>query len=179
MIVAFEEDFILNPNYYAFTWRLDVEVARRNARNLFDPRYMVRLDLLSSIQSPFQILDQNQDQELDQNDQNISHVKLHHTESLILIENNGNGSDYVNLRNHVGNDNIKKDENENGNEFSGNDGEFGHQNTVGFKSDVVQSFHSYHLQSDYANMKKMEEEIKMALNSLNVINSQNRVDNNA
>lgn len=141
---------------------------------------MVRLDLLSSIENQFQILDQNQGQELDQNDGNISHLKFqHHIESVILTESNENGSNYVNLRSHVGNDNLKKDENENGSEFSGNNGEFGHRNTVGFKSDVVQTLHSYHLQSDYANMKKMEDEIKMALDSLNVVNSQNRIDYNS
>jgi hypothetical protein len=137
-IAQFENEFSLNPNYYDLTWRLDVEVARRNARNVLDPRYMLRLDLLSSYEN------QNQFQNLDQ-DQNHS----------------------------------EENENENRNKLSENNDEFSPQNTVGFRGEIEHRIESYHLQSDYANLKKMEEEIQLALNSLNVTNSQNRIDYNS
>jgi hypothetical protein len=139
-IAQFEKEFSRNPNYYDLTWRLDVEVARRNARNVFDPKYMLRLDLLSSHEN------QNQFQNLDQ-DQNH-------------IEENEN-------------------ENEKRNKISENNDEFSQQNTVGFRGEIERKVESYHLQSDFANLKKMEEEIQLALNSLNVTNSQNRIDYNS
>ena len=124
---------------------------------------MIRLDLLSNQQT----LDRNLDQNLDP----------------ILTENNRNRSDYVNLiENNENNGNKKyenKNENKNNEEFSGNFNEFSQGNTVGFRAEKEHTIKSFHLQSDYANLKKMEEEIQSALNSLNSTNSQNRIDYNS
>ena len=70
-------------------------------------------------------------------------------------------------------------ENENNVKFSGNFNEFSQRNTVEFRAEKEHTIHSFHLQSDYANLKKMEEEIQSALNSLNSTNSQNRIDYNS
>ena len=164
-IEAFEEDFLRNSNYYDFTWRLDVEIARRNARNVCDPKYMIRLDLLSRNQSRNQVQGLNPNQ----NQGNLSHLNpQNHSEFLGVIENKENQSSFMHSSGI-------EDENapvENENEFS-------QQNTLGFREDVKQYLEYHHLQSDYANLKKMEEEIQQALNSLNVSNSQIRIDYNS
>ena len=89
----------------------------------------------------------------------------------------------MNLTENNENNGKKKYENNNENknceEFSGNFNEFSQGSTVGFRAEKENTIKSFHLQSDYANLKKMEEDIQSALNSLNSTNSQNRIDYNS
>ena len=54
--------------------------------------------------------------------------------------------------------------------------EFHDQNVFEFIPSVFDNISSIHLQSDFANLKNIETEIQLALNSLKQVNSQNLTD---
>lgn len=138
------------PSYYDLTWRLDVELARRNARDICEPIYMIKLDLVNPHNSKDfgelnSVMKKSTISNLEEKDTNIK-------EEIEIEEKECEGDS---------NDNEKSKNKE---------------SSLSFIPNVNDNIISLHLQSDFANLKRMEQEIQAALNSLKTVNSQNLTD---
>ena len=76
------EKFQEKPEYYDISWRLDIEIARRNVRNMYLPTYIFKIDTISNEINNF-----------------VSQNSKIADRSDILDHNQNDGSDAISVRN--------------------------------------------------------------------------------
>ena len=153
------------------SWRLDIEIARRNVREMYLPKYMIRFDFLSKNGRLFsnnsnsrKIIDSNINTSRNcNNNDNINNNDKNNNNDI--IDNNNNNND-----NNDSSDNNDKNNNDNNN----NNNNSNNSNNNVITDDIKESLISINVQCDYANLKKMESKIKAALDSLKIFYSSKR-----
>ena len=136
------------------SWRLDFEIARRNIREINLPMYMIRFDLLSDNGSVYSKKNNNDNCDGDSDDYSNNNNN----------DSNKNKNDTDQTRNNKKQGGICEDPKSQENENS--------SDSFREKIKMKESLSVIHLQCDFANLKKMETEIKLALKSCKITNSQ-------
>ena len=95
------EKFQEKPEYYDISWRLDIEIARRNVRNMYLPTYIFKIDTISTEKNHFvsqnsKIADVNDLLDHSQNDGSDSISVRNRKRNLESINVQ---CDYINLKN--------------------------------------------------------------------------------
>ena len=153
-----------SPTYFNMSWRLDFEIGRRNIRETNFPIYMIRFDLLSDNGSVYSKENNNDNCDGDSDD-------------YINSDDNNNNNNYNSNKYKNDNDQTRKDKKQGG---ICEDPKFQENNNFSYsvreKIKMKESLSVIHLQCDFANLKKMETEIKLALKSCKITNSQTSIE---
>ena len=159
-IVEFRRRFLHSPTYFNMSWRLDFEIARRNIREINLPTYMIRFDLLSDNGSVYSKENNNDNCDGDSD----NHINSDNNNNNNNNNSNKNKNDNNETRNNMKQGGICEDPKSQENKI------FSY--SVREKIKMKESLSVIHLQCDFANLKKMETEIKLALKSCKITNSQ-------
>ena len=163
-IVEFRRRFLHSPTYFNMSWRLDFEIARRNIREINLPIYMIRFDLLSDNGSVYSKENNNDNCDGDSDD----HINSDDNNNNNNNNSNKNKNDNNETRNDMKQGGICEDPKSQENKI------FSY--SVREKIKMKESLSVIHLQCDFANLKKMETEIKLALKSCKITNSQTSIE---